>query len=287
MNENKPKIAVLMAAYNGEKWIKKQIDSIFSQENVLVDLYISLDLSNDNSLLIIKDSLKKHSNLFLLPYGKKFGCAAKNFFRLINEVDISSYDYVAFADQDDIWLSAKLIHSINTMKTREADAYSADAIAFWPDNKKKLVKKSYPQKKYDFMFESAGPGFTYVFSIKSFLEFQEFTTSNLDIVLQLEHDWLAYSYFRSKGYKWIIDNIPMVYYRQHDNNQFGANVSLSSYKHRLNLITNGWYANQVRTIVKILELPSVNKRFIFSNLLDTRRKITHAMSMLVFMLFFK
>ena len=49
MKNQIPKVAILMAAYNGRKWIEEQLHSIWSQENVLIDIYISVDLSTDDT----------------------------------------------------------------------------------------------------------------------------------------------------------------------------------------------------------------------------------------------
>lgn len=279
------KIAILMAAFNGEEWIEEQLNSIFSQQDIEVNLFVSLDLSTDKTADILKNFKSKEPNLFMSPYGEKFGSAAKNFFRLINDINVENYDYVAFSDQDDIWQPRKIIKGIKAIQSHNSEAYSSDVIAFWPNGKKKLIKKSYPQKKYDFMFESAGPGFTYIFKIKPFLDFQKFIRNNYRRINNLEHDWLAYSFFRSEGHKWLIDNDSSnVLYRQHKDNQYGANTSITTFLHRLKLIFNGWYFNQVNTISSVLKLPSVNMGFIMVNLLQMRRRKVHSLSMFILFL---
>lgn len=286
MQNKVPRVAVLLAAYNGEQWISYQLDSIWPQEGVTVDVFVSLDLSSDNTLSLLQSLECNHTNLFILSYGERFGSAAKNFYRLIKEVDLSTYDYVAFADQDDIWLPEKLCHGVEVMQSSGSKAYSSDVMAFWSNGRKKLIKKSYPQKKFDFLFESAGPGCTYIFRVESFLDFQDFVISHWAKVLEVEHDWLAYAFFRSRDYKWLIDISPTMLYRQHEKNQFGANVSWAAYLFRLRLILNGWYALQVQTISQVLGLPPVSKSFIFSNFMQTRRKKRDAIIMLIFSLFF-
>ena len=51
MQNKVPRVAVLMAAYNGERWIHSQLDSIWSQEGVTVDVFVSLDVSSDSTSL--------------------------------------------------------------------------------------------------------------------------------------------------------------------------------------------------------------------------------------------
>ena len=279
------RIAILMAAFNGEEWIEEQLHSIFSQKDIEVELFVSLDLSIDKTADILKTFKFNEHNLFILPYGEKFGSAAKNFFRLINEINVQNYDFVAFSDQDDIWQPRKIIKGIEAIQLHKSDAYSSDVIAFWQNGKKRLIKKSYPQRKYDFMFESAGPGFTYIFKTKPFLDFQKFVRNNFNEIYNLEHDWLAYSFFRSKGHKWLIDkDSSNALYRQHKNNQYGANASFLKFFHRFKLIINGWYFNQVNTISTVLKLPAVNMRFLVTNLFQTRRKKVHAVSMIILFL---
>ena len=97
------RVAVLLAAYNGSNWLEEQLNSLLKQIDINVDIYISVDLSVDYSHIICKEFESKFDNVHLLSYGERFGSAAKNFFRLIKDVDFSVFDYIALADQDDIW----------------------------------------------------------------------------------------------------------------------------------------------------------------------------------------
>jgi len=142
-------IAVLLAAYNGMAWIEEQVDSIFKQIEVDIDIYISVDMSSDGTYEWCNELAKNNVCVQTLPYGDHFGGAAKNFFRLIRDVDFHNYDYIALADQDDIWMPNKLFHAVNILQKYNMDAYSSDVISFWNDGREKLVRKPYPQKEYD------------------------------------------------------------------------------------------------------------------------------------------
>ena len=67
---NKPKVAVLLAAYNGEKYIEEQIQSILDQKNIDIYIYISIDESTDKTLEICENLTKCcynftiHCNMF-------------------------------------------------------------------------------------------------------------------------------------------------------------------------------------------------------------------------------
>ena len=77
-----PKIAVLLAAYNGEYWTMDQINSILKQNNVHVDIFVSIDFSSDGTYDLLMDLQKKHININVLDYVQTFGGASKNFYRL-------------------------------------------------------------------------------------------------------------------------------------------------------------------------------------------------------------
>jgi len=255
---NIPKIAILMAAYNGSKWIKEQIDSILCQENIAVTLYISIDLSFDGSYELVQELALVYKNIIVLPYGERFGGAAKNFYRLIKDVDFTGFYCIAFADQDDIWSLDKLSHGISQMELANAEAYSASVIAFWDDGPEKLIDKSQPQREFDYLFEAAGPGCTYIFTnkaaslIKSYLN--NFPELN-DFVL---HDWLSYAILRHSHYKWIIDSEPKMKYRQHSANQVGANTSLKGIIYRIKYILSGEVFKSIALLVNVLGISSVN-----------------------------
>jgi rhamnosyltransferase len=248
------KVAVLLAAYNGMEWIEEQVNSIFSQKNVHVTLFISVDLSADGTDLWAKKLAETSENVIFLPYGERFGGAGANFYRLIRDVDFSSFDCVAFSDQDDIWLDTKLERACSVISSKICDVYSSDVIAFWPDGKQQLIKKSYAQKKYDYFFEAAGPGCTYVFNSHSAIVLQQFVqnTSNLADRVSL-HDWLAYAFCRNNGFVWSIDDHPLMLYRQHANNQVGINNGTKAYIKRLKLVRQHWYKNQVKSISELVD----------------------------------
>mgnify|MGYP000219566534 CR=1 FL=1 len=247
MNIKAPRVCVLLAAYEGAKYIDKQLDSILCQNNVNIQLYISVDLSGDNTLRIVKDfALKFKNKVFILPYGERFGGAAPNFIRLLHDVDFSDVDYVSFADQDDIWVSDKLITACKCLDGSEYDAYSSNVLAFWSGGRTAMIEKSQPQVKYDYLFESSGPGCTYVFKVKLATVFKEKIESDHNVSSQVwMHDWFFYSLARHLGFNWFIDKKPGLFYRQHEGNVVGANSGWRSLFTRAKVILSGDGFNKV------------------------------------------
>lgn len=102
-----------MSSYNGDRFIREQIDSILSQKDVDVTLYVRDDGSTDDTVSIVRSYLNR-GNVKLLVDGKNLR-PGLSFLTLLKIVVMNEneYDYYSFADQDDIWLDEKLISAIN------------------------------------------------------------------------------------------------------------------------------------------------------------------------------
>lgn len=285
-----PSVAVLLAAYNGMDWIEEQILSILSQKNTSIKIFISVDLSNDKTHQWCQSLAANNARIQVLPYGEEFGGAARNFFRLIRDVVSSDFDYIALSDQDDIWESGKLQHAIRVIEKNNLDGYSSDVIAFWSNGRERLVKKSSPQKKFDYFFEAAGPGCTYVLKQHSLQKFKKFLINNWrEINLIESHDWLIYAFFRSRNMPWYIDNKPLMLYRQHELNQVGSNFGFLAYLKRIKMIKNGWYRSEVGKIAKVISINdgrlSLDKWTLIKNFYLLRRQSRDAFILLLMITF--
>ncbi|MCD8052483.1 MAG: glycosyltransferase [Lachnospiraceae bacterium] len=109
MRDRNNMVTVLMSTYNGEKYLKEQIDSILSQVDVDVRLVIRDDGSTDNTVGVIKEYSQRNSNVEF-TVGKNIGYA-NSFLTLIQMAGDS--DYYAFSDQDDIWKKNKLSTAVD------------------------------------------------------------------------------------------------------------------------------------------------------------------------------
>ncbi|WP_409928812.1 glycosyltransferase [Paracoccus sp. P2] len=245
-----PRVAVLLASHNGEAYIKEQIDSILSQDGVSIHIFMSDDGSTDGTLCIAERY--KSQCLTVLP-PKRFGNSGQNFLYLLREAPWQHFDYLAFSDQDDIWLPNKVGSAIRKLKDGQYSGYSANVMAFWPDGKYSLVKKSHPQRRRDYLFESGGPGNTFVLPVKSGVHALNLIRSaRSEIVNKIEsHDWLIYAIVRENCGRWLIDENPMMYYRQHDKNVSGAGLSFKRLARKLKMLFGNWYIDQVKSIAEI------------------------------------
>jgi len=285
-----PIVAVLLAAYNGKEFINEQLDSIFNQIGVEIQLFISVDLSTDDTYEWCKKLEISHHNVTVLGYGERFGGAAKNFFRLIKEVDFSSFDYVALSDQDDIWLPNKLTHAVKLIETEKLDVYSSDVVAFWESGRESLVKKSFPQKNYDYYFEAAGPGCTYVLKVEAMQSFKVFLIKNWNAVNRIDlHDWMIYAYCRVNGMQWCINDVPLMRYRQHEFNQVGFNSGLNAYLKRISMVRGNWYRIEIEKIMALLATAghaefTLNRSFLVKHFWQLRRRPRDALVLLTMLI---
>lgn len=111
---NKTNIAILMATYNGEKYLKEQINSILLQTNKDWTLYIQDDGSNDKTIDIIKSY--NDPRIVLIDVGLTRQGAGMNFMSLLNMVDSK---YYMFCDQDDVWFGDKVEVEYKRMQEEE------------------------------------------------------------------------------------------------------------------------------------------------------------------------
>jgi len=97
-------VSIAMATYNGEKFLKEQLDSILNQTYKNLELIICDDCSTDNTINIIKDFQKKDRRIKLYQNKQQLG-VLKNFEKAIS---LCSGEYIAISDQDDIWVANKI-----------------------------------------------------------------------------------------------------------------------------------------------------------------------------------
>ena len=228
----------MLAAYNGESFIKEQLQSILIQTFKPYKILINIDQSSDKTDSIVREFAKINPEIQILNSNKRFGSAASNFIHLLKNTDLTEVEYIALADQDDIWKEDKLEKAIQKLK-QGYEGYSSNVEAFWDDGQKKTIIKNQPQLEFDHLFESAGPGCTFVMTQRLALSLQEFLKGGQFNQLGNYHDWLIYFYARSNGFKWYIDSYPGVEYRQHNTNVFGANVGIKAFVSRIRRVING------------------------------------------------
>lgn len=219
------KIAVLMATYNGEKYIREQIDSILNQKDVDLDLYIFDDVSKDGTVEILKEYSEKYKNV-------KYKVNEKNKNYTYNFIDAlfsfkgnKTYDYYAFSDQDDFWVDDKLSTAIKKLKEMgECSLYSSNLKLV--DKNLEPLNRNYRNedftfKKHDNLLICLTIGCTAVFDKK----FKDLVVRQYPENLVFHDYWIGLIANLCKQAHYFLDlNPEHIYYRQHGNNASGVKI---------------------------------------------------------------
>lgn len=113
---------VLMSTYNGQAYLRDQIDSILNQEGVKLKLVIRDDGSKDGTCDILNEYINNHGEQITVYFGDNVGIH-KSFATLMCVPQLTGY--IAFADQDDVWDKDKLSIAINQLISHNVDFYSS------------------------------------------------------------------------------------------------------------------------------------------------------------------
>jgi glycosyltransferase involved in cell wall biosynthesis len=206
-------VDVVLATYNGSRFLQEQLDSIACQQYVKINLYVSDDGSADRTLDIIQDNAARFSRLEVL-LGPRKGPAA-NFFSLLRH---TSAEYVALADQDDIWHQNHLINSINDL----APLGSTPGMRFSSTNEFGLNAKERIWPRIlkvppieNLLVENQARGCTTVLNKNAVV-----LVNSYEPKAAVMHDWWILLVISLRG-KVIYSPEPEVEYRIHDTNAIG------------------------------------------------------------------
>lgn len=234
------KIAVLMSTYNGELFIREQLNSIYNQKDVDIKLFVRDDGSVDKTLDIVNEFKNKID--IKIVKGKNIG-AGRSFMNLLKEVlnYDERFDYYALADQDDVWIDDKLKIATSMIDCKEPTLYCSN-VNYFKDNKIVLNKlnSNYqcPNLK-QYIIKCEIPGCTYVFNYEMAKIIGNIEMPSNEYLMYRYHDTWIYSLACLYG-KIIYDKQPHINYRIHDTNASMKKVtyfdkfilSFSKSKHR-------------------------------------------------------
>lgn len=248
-----PRVLVLMATYNGALWLREQLDSILSQQGVEVQILVGDDCSRDTTRTVVVEHAEQGARIRVVGWDQSSGSAGANFRRLYRFVPPgAAFDFVALADQDDLWAPDKILSAVQALQTSGCDGYSCSVRAFQPDGHTWTLSQSARTRRTDFLFEGAGQGCTFVLSWEMFLRIGQFCRQQARAVEALHyHDWLVYLLVRAWGGRWYFDPVPHMDYRQHGGNEIGARGGVAAVWRRLPLLRDGWFARQVEAALQL------------------------------------
>ncbi len=225
------RVDILLATYNGEKYLREQIDSILRQSYKDFRLIISDDGSEDSTKEILDEYVQKDGRIIVFCQKKNLG-VTKNFEFLLSKVE---NEYFMFSDQDDIWKEDKIEKSLNKLKSENADLVYSDLEVV--DENLNVTYESYWKLK----------GFYN--RIKEHNDFNSLYLNNyitgctmlskkelLDVILPFpsESEFVIFDYWMAlmisqKGKMAYIEE-PLTKYRQHKKNTIGSRRRSDSIK---------------------------------------------------------
>jgi glycosyltransferase involved in cell wall biosynthesis len=113
-----PEVEVLLATYNGARFLREQLDSIMAQDYGNIRVLARDDGSSDGTVEILDQYAKKFPGCFrVMPASAPTGTAKNDFLLLMKA---STAEYICFADQDDVWLPDKVSRTKQAMDRLES-----------------------------------------------------------------------------------------------------------------------------------------------------------------------
>lgn len=203
------KVSIALCTYNGEKYLTEQLDSLVKQDYEPIEIIVVDDQSKDRTILILQRYAEKFPFVKLIENEQNLGYI-KNFEKAIS---LCAGDYIALADQDDIWEFNKISRMMAEVKDHLLVYHDSE---FIDQSGKSMHKKlSDVVNMYEgdsfkpFLFFNCVSGHASLFR-------KELINYALPFPKELFHDrWLAYVATNLGSIKYISE--PLVSYRQHEN----------------------------------------------------------------------
>ena len=222
------RVEILMAVYNGERFLEEQLDSIFAQTDSRWHLTVSDDGSADRSLRILEAAQERHpEQVRLVHSGRRFGSAKAHFWWLLQQCRA---ELVMLCDQDDVWFPQKVEGFLSALEALPPEERQRPCLFF--SDQIPTDEQLHPLSESLMRYQKQNPGA---------LEFQHLVFQNVvtggasmanralvDKALQcrapeemIEHDyWLALVASRFGQIRYL--DRATSYYRQHGDNVEGA-----------------------------------------------------------------
>ncbi len=239
------KVQVLMATYNGMRYIREQLDSIYAQESVEVSLLVRDDGSTDGTQDLLQSEqeagrLRWYTGPNLKP--------ARGFMQLLN--DAPDAPLYAFSDHDDVWLSDKLRTAVDAIGKEQGPALYFCQTKLVDTQLCQLPQVPiYPRLTYgEALLSQFVSGCTMVFNHALRQRVCQYVPKYLRM-----HDMWIYDIALALGGRVVFDSVPHILYRQHAGNYVGLNTSiLARFKESFRRVREGEHIRS-RTARELLQ----------------------------------
>lgn len=274
------KIAILLSTYNGELFLKEQLESILNQKKIddqyTITIAIRDDGSSDSTREIINEYVFKNKKKLILFYdGDNLG-PRDSFLRLINLIHADIY---FFCDQDDIWLPNKVSRAIKAYENKGSKPFLYYSALAMTDKTGQILKKinthNYPENLLSSLNETLATGASIMFNDK-LAQLYRTKDSEINRKMLIMHDSYLYIIAVLFGELYFDDEVTILY-RQHQKNVVGAsgkNLIKKIFKLRtafLKMYSKKAYKNQAKEILQVYRAQmSDDQIYIFRLLLEQK-----------------
>lgn len=212
------KAVIILPTYNGEKYLRELLDSLFNQTYPLIEIYTRDDGSNDDTVKIIKEYSKKKvkgRKITIIPNkGKNLGCP-DCFIELLKKAE--GGDYYCFCDQDDVWLPEKIEKAIEKIESESSEDIPTLHYGgyYFCDENLKILHKSHDYLKNVKLRNIIYEGWTFGFNIIFNKALYETIFDNMPKHIYYHDTWPT-EVALGVG-KFLTSNEPSVKYRRQEN----------------------------------------------------------------------
>lgn len=254
-------VSLILAIYNGERFLEKQLLSILNQTYTIEEVILVDDVSTDSSYQIVQDFINKYqlSNWNYIRNKKNKGFQ-KNF---LDALLLCKGDYIFFADQDDIWHESKVADTLQIMETHPAaqEVCVGFRLINQLDNPILSERNSLNTKKIkkiiykDFLSDPGFPGMAMAIRKSEIPLYKKIFDMNL-----IAHDWAISIINSATGHMYYYDKV-LLDYRMHDKNTIGFSKNMQTRDYRITQIEKHIrHLNQAQQILERLDNPKLKRK---------------------------
>lgn len=248
------KLIVLMSTYNGEKYIREQLDSLLRQTLLPYRIFIRDDGSKDDTVMILEEYASKYP--FIKYYNGKNKGPAASFWELICQCERA--DYYALCDQDDVWLEDKLETAVNYLEKEDdgiptlyCSRYTLTDAKLNPIDSNVSSLYNYSDFSHALIYHTA-PGCTFVFNQAAREKIVKYDIEKEYCII---HDAIIHKVVTMFG-KMILDQESHILYRQHGDNEIGMDankfrVFIGRIERFLNGKVRNYRSNTARSLLNV------------------------------------
>ncbi|WP_157269983.1 glycosyltransferase family 2 protein [Azohydromonas aeria] len=251
-------VAVLICTFRGERYLRRQLDTIAQQSHPHWTIHVSDDGSDDGTLDILREYRQRlGAQRMQLFDGPRQGFA-RNFMSLIARPEVRA-DHYAFTDQDDEWDARKLERAVQALAQRPRATpalYGSRSRLIDQDGRPMGLSRLFtkPPGFANALVQNMCTGNTMVLNDAAMGLLR---SAGTDVQVSA-HDWWAYLLVTGSGGQVVYDPYPTIGYRQHGANLYGANRSLRAKWQRATRLLRGdfsqWNAQNVSALQRNLAL---------------------------------